>query len=418
MKRPNLPPRARRRGGAIIGVLFFLLIISILLMGSGTFAVSHQTRAKVDADYAAAVDVAEAGINYEFRHVSTTGNTPHAWQNNGTNPAGYGPITFTTANGTIGQFWVYCTTNPNGNPPPAWTPPNSGLIVVATGKVGNTTRTIRASGIGYTVNGNYAVYGIHSVDLGSNSLVVGDVGSNGTITKGNSVSISGSVYLNGPSAAFVGTGTSVVNNPFPLEWETVSEKALALYPNSGATAPGGLSYIATHSANSRAFPPIINNTITGDVTLTGPGDYYITSCNMNGNDQIRFDNRNGPIRVWFGPAGAATSVTFRGTTDGATSVANGGHQVDMYIATRGQATLDMRGNATIRANIYDYNKDANDLEYGGIELRGTPDVYGSVLAYDVAFNGTPGVHYVDGVQQPDVIGYFGFGSSWAEVNPR
>jgi hypothetical protein len=418
MKRRTQSPRDRRRGGAIIGVLFFLLIISILLMGTGTFAVSHQTRAKVDSDYAAAVDIAEAGINYEFRHVSTSGATPHGWQDNGTNPDGAGPFTFTTANGTVGQFWVYCTTDPNGSPPPAWTPPDTGLIVVATGKVGDTKRTIRASGIGYTINGNFAVYGIHSVDLGANSLVVGDVGSNGAIQMGNSVSMSGSIYLNGPNASLNGPSVPVVQNPLPMEWDTVDEKALALYPNAGTTVPGGLAYIATHNANGSAYPPIIGNTINGDVTLVGPGDYYITSCNMKGNDQITFDNRNGPIRVWFGPAGASTSMTFRGTTDGATSVANGGHQVDIYIATRGQATLDMRGNATIRANIYAYNTDANGLEYGTIALSGTPDVYGSVLGYDVAFNGTPGVHYVDGVQQPDVIGYYGFGSSWAEVNPR
>src|SRR5579872_1153468 len=59
-----------RQGGAIIGVLFFLLIISVLLMGVGTLAVSHNSLCYYDTNYAASLDLAEAGVNYEFRKIS------------------------------------------------------------------------------------------------------------------------------------------------------------------------------------------------------------------------------------------------------------------------------------------------------------------------------------------------------------
>ena len=40
----------RRHGGALVNVLFFIMITSVLLAGMGSFAISHQTRAKVDSD--------------------------------------------------------------------------------------------------------------------------------------------------------------------------------------------------------------------------------------------------------------------------------------------------------------------------------------------------------------------------------
>src|SRR5258708_6342782 len=82
-------------GMAIIAVLFFILITSILLMGVGTYAVSHQTRVTVDAKYAAAMDIAEAGVDYEFRKL--TMSTAYPDQYPGTSyPLGNG------------AFSVYC----------------------------------------------------------------------------------------------------------------------------------------------------------------------------------------------------------------------------------------------------------------------------------------------------------------------
>src|SRR5258708_18486006 len=62
--------RARQRGSMIIGVLFFLLIISFLLVGTGTLTVGHQNLADSDSKYSDALNAAEAGVNYEFRRIS------------------------------------------------------------------------------------------------------------------------------------------------------------------------------------------------------------------------------------------------------------------------------------------------------------------------------------------------------------
>ena len=63
MKRSASNLGRNSRGMAIVGVLFFILITSFMLMGIGTFVVANDTRVKVDADYAKAMDVAEAGID-------------------------------------------------------------------------------------------------------------------------------------------------------------------------------------------------------------------------------------------------------------------------------------------------------------------------------------------------------------------
>lgn len=393
--------RARNRGGVIIGVLFFLLIISILLMGIATMAVSHQNLEDVDAKYSAAVDLAEAGINYEFRKISQ--NAAAADQYPGAAYSFGG-----------GAFKVYCV-NRDGSAP--WAAPND-LYVISTGTVGSVSRTVKVSVKGFGNQGKYAVYGIHSVDLQGNVQVVGDVGSNGPISKGNSCDIAGSVYLNGPGASFTGSGVTVVTNPQPLIWPTVEEKAPALFPAGAQYGTGGLSWLRFHNDNAKAGLPTDGNSasVTGAVTFVGPGDYYVTGIALKGNKQVRFDNRQGPIRIWVGPAGGAGSVDFNGTTDATTDSTASGHQVDVLVATTGG--VSMQGNSTIAANLYVYNKDAAGNPYGSIVNGGTPDVYGSILAYDVYLHGNPGIHYVPGVKQPSSIGYYGYDNSWSELNGR
>ena len=56
--------KRKQRGGALIGALVFTVVISMLLAGIGTLSVSHYARANAECDYANALYVAEAGINY------------------------------------------------------------------------------------------------------------------------------------------------------------------------------------------------------------------------------------------------------------------------------------------------------------------------------------------------------------------
>jgi hypothetical protein len=400
----QLPIRSaplRRRGSVIIGTLFFILIFSILLMGIGQFAVSHQTRAKVDADWAAALDIAEAGINYEFGKISV--NPANADQSPGASYSFGG-----------GTFSVKCIQrNADGSETAPWVAPNN-LYVYATGTIRGVSRTVKVSAKGHTIPGDFAVYGIHSVDLGSNSTVIGNVGSNGAIIQGNSCSIAGIIYLNGPNASYSGPLVPQTT-PVPILWPTVDKIANDQFPQ------GGLTWLATNNDNASAG--IVNNQINGSVTLSGKSggaNYYVTSITLSGSQTITFDNTLGPVNLWIGPSGGGGSVKLVGTTQGITTdITQGGNPVNIYIATAGTATLDMRGTSTIKANIYDYNRyPGTNTEYGSLVMKGTPDVYGSVVAYDVAFSGTPGVQYVEGVQQPPMIGYFGYDNSWIESNRR
>ena len=76
------------------------------------------------------------------------------------------------------------------------------------------------------------------------------------------------------------------------------------------------------------------------------------------------------------------------------------------------------GGSSVAANIYYYNVDANGNGYGDVWNHGTPDVYGTVLAWDVQLNGNPAVHWVNGAPVPQSINYYGYDGSWREVNPR
>src|SRR2546425_3571217 len=60
----------RRSGFALITTIYFIMIISVLLAGVGTFATSTQINANVDANTAKALNIAEAGINYEMNKIT------------------------------------------------------------------------------------------------------------------------------------------------------------------------------------------------------------------------------------------------------------------------------------------------------------------------------------------------------------
>src|SRR5438105_1922288 len=69
---PSIPLRRinRQRGFALITTIFFIMIISVLLAGVSKFATSHQIEASIDANTAKALDIAEAGINFEMNKIS------------------------------------------------------------------------------------------------------------------------------------------------------------------------------------------------------------------------------------------------------------------------------------------------------------------------------------------------------------
>ena len=78
--------RRYQRGGILLTTLAFTVVISLLLAGIATLTVSHYGRIQVETDYQIALDLAEAGVNYEFRKISA--NTANADQTGSSNPPG------------------------------------------------------------------------------------------------------------------------------------------------------------------------------------------------------------------------------------------------------------------------------------------------------------------------------------------
>jgi len=100
--------RRQHRGGILITTLVFAVVIAFLLAGVGTFIVSHLSRESTESSHAGALDLAEAGVDYELRQISV--NTSNADQYNSTTQSG---VTYTLGNGT---YTVYCE-NTDGSTP-------------------------------------------------------------------------------------------------------------------------------------------------------------------------------------------------------------------------------------------------------------------------------------------------------------
>ena len=395
----------RESGAALIGALVFLLILSTLLMGMGSFTAGHQQRAHVDADYAVAMDIAEAGANWEMSRISANKASADATPGNAYSFGG-------------GTFKVWCT---NRDGTTNWDKTNP-LYVFSTGTFDGVSRTIRVSVLGNNTStpADYAVFALNEGSANGNCTIGGDFGTNGAVTLNGNVKVNGNVSLNGATSKLNGgnnTGYNVVTSPNPVPWPTVSEIA------NGKFGANGLTWLATHNDNA-SNPNIINNKISmngnKNTTFTGaPGgaNYYLTSMNFNGNGGIILDNSLGPINIWLGPSGSAGDCTINGGVDAVTMNQNPNKACRLYCATKGEVKLN--GNTNFHGGIYAYETDANGA-FGTVTNNGTPNVYGSIMANKVTLNGNVNISYHSGYFQGNVsvTGYYGYDNSWQEQNAR
>jgi len=390
--------RASQKGGAIISVIFVLLILSVLLMGAGTLAVGHQNLEKTDMDYASALNIAEAGVNYEFRKISSGAGNADQYPGGRHDLAG-------------GNFTVYCT-NQDGSSP--WDTTTGYLYVLSTGYINGVSRTVKVSVKGFAPPGKFAIYTMDSISVwrGSSMDIVGDVGSNGLLDFTSHPGITGNIYFNGPDAGWYNNsdpgGYPVSYDGAKITWPTVSEVAQK-------TSAGSLAALAITNNNASANPPIVGNSITNSVTLTA-GDYYVTNINLTGNNKITLDNSAGPVNIWVGPEGGVGTCRFRGGTAAVPISSDATKACHIYVAT--QSGIDMAGNENVDALIYAYNKDSNGNEYGYVQNSGNPTLNGQIIANKVDINGNITINYTTDLIKPSSFGYYGYNNSWTELNPR
>jgi hypothetical protein len=394
----------RNNGAVLIGTLFLILILSILLMGIGSYTSSHQSLEYIDSNYAEAMDIAEAGTNWEFSRISAS-------VNNADMPPGN---TRSFGGGTIK---VWCTMLDGTT---AWDKSSNQLYVYSQGTINGVSRTIRASVKGNftTLPEDFGVYSVNNTTI-NNCIVNGNIGTNHQIGLNGGCTINGTAYLDGPNASISQNGNSVpsVSYPNPIQWPTVSQIASSMF------GPNGLTYLASN--NDNAMCSAINNnaiSLTGSGVATfvgkpGGANYYLTGMTLKGSSSVIFDNSNGPINLWFGPPGSNENFTLTGGSSMVPMSTDPSKACRVYSAA---SQLTLNGNSELDAGIYAYDIDSNGNPVGGVTNSGTPTVNGAVIAYNVNLNGMALVNHQSGYFLGTIIsnGYYGFNNSWTEIGGR
>jgi len=393
MNTHTLKMRYRARGSALVTVMIFISIVSVLLAGVTKFSVSHQQLALNDSRYVDAMNLAEAGANSEMRKISMDPATADQY------PGAAVPF-------GNGSYTVYCA-NADGSTP--WNPQEK-LYIVSTGTVDNVSRSVKVAVKGYKSEAQYAVYGTGGVSTfnGSAVLINGDVGSNNLLNFTGHPVINGSIRFSGSDAGWSGGdpgGYTVVDEPRAVVWPTVSEVANQAFP------AGGLVYLKTHNDNAMANPPILGFSITNSVTLT-TGNYYVETLSLSASRKITFDNSNGPVNLWIGPEGGTSVATFRGGSAAVSVSSDLSKAPRIYVATEGG--INLAGNEQLDGLVYAVNRTSDGTTYGRIENSGNPTITGQIIANQIKINGDVTVNFVTRMIEPTSIDYYGFDNFWEE----
>ncbi len=429
----------RTRGAALLLALVVTAIMSALLSGMLLLSVSHLTLTSRNQDYASAMNVAEAGINYEIQKVLWT-------------PAAYDPpgsphqqVISSTEGGQ--SFSVYAAGSREGG---EWGSPHSDVWITSTGTVNDVSRTVRVKIKGGTdswdIFGQYALFSIStdpdSMNITGNFHVVGASGSNGGVTFHGSADLDGNFWYCGQEIPLDPVRVDpnygqVRNTAQPQEFPTVNQEATkrAADPPYNETAPVTVDYFRTHNDNSQIVDstgkelisetkPLLNDKALGktEVITIPPGDYYFEGIDLQ-NARVSLDTAGGPVNIWIGPeAGTGKDDVINGNSLLFTS-----QNVTRFHLYEGSGrTLRMNGTMDFYGCILAYNgPDPKTGDYyGDVVLNGTGIITGSVIANtvtkaqgtaDVIFqSGGGGGGNGSGGQGP----VFGVVSYWEELNPR
>jgi hypothetical protein len=257
----------KRAGMTLISALAFTVVVGTILAGVATVTASHYGRAEIEGDYANAIALADAGLNFELMHISrdtSNSNLPHQED---------APFVGSVP-GVPGTYTVFVRDWNNGACNSGTFDPavDNEVCVVSTGTINGISRTVIAQGLQQSVFGEYAIYAIQSGQFngagasGGSTSVIGNMGTNGEVQfngQKETDTVVGELHLNGPDSSSDDDGGNVITSPDPVEWPTVEEVANSLFP-------GGLTWLANNNNNAsiRRFNSI-NTALASETTLAG-----------------------------------------------------------------------------------------------------------------------------------------------------
>lgn len=436
-------------GATLVTALAVVLILALMIGGIGQLAVGHYSRARVEAEYAKALQIAEAGINFELRYISDN-------QLSTTNPVAHqaGSAYTGSISGVTGTYQVWVTKDPDDGT--AWSPPQP-MLIHAIGTVNGVSRRIVARGTRQSIFDIFTLYGIQSVNFnGQGSIVGGDIGTNGemdVVDPYSNVPPPGEIYLAGPGAEINKTGTNVVLHPNPLEFPTIDEIIVRDPPvGFGSSGWGWLTsnsplnrsnqYVRTFASSGAALTPagtvvvgapwngtapssmvlrsnqfnsLGTNPATGNKALIlPPGDYFFTDIALSGTRDLIIDNGGlttgtpGLVRIWMDGSNSPDQININVTYTSTNA--------SLFRLYYNKCTdISISGNSTYYGGFYA----VRDGCQGNIQVEGGSTIFGSVLANNITVSGGSAINFPsDGIidNPGDFSMWFGFRDGWKEVS--
>jgi hypothetical protein len=262
---------------------------------------------------------------------------------------------------------------------------------------------------------------VGSISVGVNAVLVDNADIWGYVGTGGSAPQVGSTGTIGPFGTPVGTTVaSHVTTDFSASFDNVSAPSTYTYANAG---------------------PLNADTVLPDdipgATLAADGKYYISCTNMGGSNNVFTiasgkkvvlkvtDTAGNCIDIKGGSGGlnissgasleiyAAGNINIggQGAMNGGTTTATMGQPVNLQIygtKTSGTQNISIKGNGLFSGVLY--------APFGSVQLDGSVQTYGSVVANDITLNGSTAQFHYD-----ESLGNFGGNnpfrvSRWDELN--
>lgn len=240
---------------------------------------------------------------------------------------------------------------------------------------------------------------VGSISVGVNAVLVDNADIWGYVGTGGSAPQVGATGTIGPFGTPTGTTvTSHVTTDFSASFDTVAAPSTYSYTNAGAL-------------NSDT---VIPNDIPG-ATLAADGKYYISCSSIGGSNNlftiaagkkvvlkvtdtagncIDIKGGSGGLNVSTGAsleiyAAGDINISGQGAMNGGTTTATMGQPVNLQIygtKTSGTQNIGIKGNGLFSGVLY--------APFGSVQLDGSVQTYGSVVANDITLNGsTAQFHY-------------------------